>query len=53
VTHAPPGIRGNTAQGGTKVVTIEGGLKVNVPLFIEEGDTVRINTDSREYAERV
>ncbi len=53
VTHAPPGIRGNTAQGGTKVVTIEGGLKVNVPLFIEEGDTVRINTDSQEYAERV
>ncbi len=53
VTHAPPGIRGNTSQGGTKTVTLEGGLKVTVPLFIEEGDTVRINTETREYAERV
>ena len=53
VTHAPPGIRGNTSQGGTKTVTLEGGLKVTVPLFIEEGDTIRINTETREYAERV
>ncbi|MBI2595100.1 MAG: hypothetical protein HYW38_02505 [Candidatus Colwellbacteria bacterium] len=53
VTHAPPNIRGNTADGGRKIVTIEGGLKVNVPLFIREGDTIRINTETGEYAERV
>ncbi len=53
VTHAPPGIRGSTAQGGTKTVTIEGGLKINTPLFIEEGDMIRINTETMEYAERV
>ncbi len=53
VIEAPPGIRGNTADGGKKIVTIEGGAKLNVPLFIEEGDTIRINTETREYAERV
>ena len=53
VIEAPPGIRGSTAQGGTKVATIEGGLKINVPLFIEEGNTIRINTETGEYAERV
>ena len=53
VTEAPPAIKGNTAQGGTKVVTLEGGATVNVPLFINEGDTVRINTDTGEYVERV
>lgn len=53
VIEAPPNIRGNTADGGRKAVTVEGGLKVNVPLFIEEGDTVRINTETGEYAERV
>ena len=53
VTEAPPAIRGDTAQGGTKVVTLETGAKVNVPLFINEGDVVRINTETGEYAERV
>ncbi len=53
VTHAPPSLRGNTSQGGTKVVTIEGGAKISVPLFIEEGDMIKINTDTREYDERV
>lgn len=52
VIHAPPGLRGNTSQGGTKVVTIEGGAKISVPLFIEEGDMIKINTDTREYDER-
>lgn len=53
VIEAPPAIRGNTAQGGTKSVTIEGGAHVNVPLFINEGETIRINTTTGDYVERV
>lgn len=53
VIEAPPSTRGNTAQGGTKQVKIETGAMVNVPLFVEEGDIVRINTETGEYAERV
>lgn len=53
VIEAPPATRGNTAQGGTKQVTIEGGAKVNVPLFVNEGETIRINTTTGEYVERV
>ncbi len=53
VTEAPPAIKGDTAQGGTKVVTLETGAKVSVPLFINEGDVVRINTETGQYAERV
>ncbi len=53
VTEAPPNIRGNTSQGGTKQVTIEGGTKINVPLFIETGDKIRVNTETGEYVERV
>jgi elongation factor P len=53
VIEAPPAIRGNTAQGGTKQVTIEGGAKINVPLFVNEGETIRINTQTGEYVERV
>lgn len=53
VVEAPPGIKGDTAQGGTKVVTIETGAKVAVPLFINEGDIIRINTETGEYVERV
>mgnify|MGYP001558622473 CR=1 FL=1 len=53
VIESPPGTRGNTAQGGTKTAMLEGGLKVNVPLFIEEGDIIRINTETGEYTERV
>ena len=53
VTEAPPAIKGDTAQGGTKSVVVETGAKVNVPLFINEGDTVRINTSTGEYVERV
>lgn len=52
VTEAPPGIRGDTATGGTKEVTLENGLKVGVPLFIKEGDLVKINTETGEYSER-
>ncbi len=53
ITEAPPSIKGNTAQGGTKVVTIEGGAKINAPLFVNEGDMIRINTQTGEYVERV
>lgn len=53
VVEAPPAIRGDTAQGGTKVVTIETGAKLSVPLFINEGDSVKINTQTGEYVERL
>ena len=53
VTEAPPSIRGNTAQGGTKAVVIEGGATVSAPLFVNEGDMIRVNTETGEYVERV
>lgn len=53
VIAAPPGLRGDTAQGGTKMATIETGEKISVPLFINEGDVIRVNTQSGEYVERV
>ncbi|HEX9608772.1 MAG TPA: elongation factor P [Candidatus Paceibacterota bacterium] len=53
VKEAPPGVRGNTAQGGTKQVVLETGATTNVPLFIEEGDVVRVNTETGAYVERV
>lgn len=53
VTDAPPGIKGDTAQGGNKEVETETGLKVHVPLFIETGDVVRVNTENGAYVERV
>ncbi|MEE8131861.1 MAG: elongation factor P [Candidatus Paceibacterota bacterium] len=53
VVEAPPAIRGDTAQGGTKTATIETGAKITVPLFIQEEDIIRINTQTGEYAERV
>ncbi len=53
VTEAPPAIKGNTAQGGTKQVKLETGLVINAPLFINEGDIVKINTETKEYVERV
>lgn len=52
VTEAPPAIKGNTATGGDKLVTVSTGAKFTVPLFINVGDTIIINTDSGEYVER-
>lgn len=52
VTEAPPAVRGNTVQGGTKIVTLETGATLDVPMFINEGDVVRINTETGEYGER-
>ena len=53
VTDAPPGEKGDTATGGTKHVTIETGAKVSAPLFIKEGDMIKVNTSTGEYVERV
>jgi elongation factor P len=53
VIEAPPGVRGDTAQGGNKAVKIETGAMINAPLFIEEGDIIRVNTQTGLYAERV
>lgn len=53
VVEAPPGFAGDTAQGATKEVTLETGLKLHVPLFIEEGDVLRIDTRDGRYVTRV
>jgi len=53
VTDSPPGVRGDSATNIMKLVTVETGLKVNAPLFIKEGDILRINTETGEYVERV
>ena len=53
VTEAPPGIKGDRAQGGTKTVTLETGANINVPLFVEQGDIVEVNTETGEYVRRV
>jgi elongation factor P len=53
VVEAPPGHAGDTATGATKEVTLETGLKLNVPLFIDEGDTLRIDTRDGRYVTRV
>lgn len=52
VTETEPGIKGDTASGGTKPAILETGAKVNVPFFINEGDRLRINTKTGEYIER-
>jgi len=53
VAEAPPGFRGDTAQGGSKAVMLETGAVVNTPLFVNAGDIVRVNTETGEYVERV
>ena len=53
VTEAPPAVKGNTAQGGSKLITLETGATIQAPLFINEGDIVRINTELGAYVERV
>ncbi|MCX6788199.1 MAG: elongation factor P [Candidatus Kaiserbacteria bacterium] len=53
VKDAPPAVKGNTVSGGNKLVELVTGAKVNVPLFINTGDIIRINTDSGDYTERV
>jgi elongation factor P len=53
VKEAPPAVRGDTSKGGIKVIILENGTKLNAPMFINEGDTIRLNTETGEYVERV
>ncbi|AEW84909.1 elongation factor P [Flavobacterium columnare] len=53
VTYAEPGVKGNTATNATKPATVETGAQVNVPLFINEGDKIKIDTATGAYMERV
>lgn len=53
VTDTPPNVKGNTVSGGTKPAKIETGTTVSVPLFIKIGDTIKVNTQTGEYVERV
>ena len=53
VTPTEPGVKGNTATNATKPVTLETGAIVNVPLFINEGDKVKIDTEKGQYLERI
>lgn len=53
VKEAPPSIKGNTANGGGKIVVLENGININAPFFIETGDKIRINTETGDYVERV
>jgi len=52
VVSAPPGVKGNSAGNVSKQVELETGAKINVPMFINEGDMIRINTETGEYVER-
>lgn len=53
ITDTEPGFRGDTASGGTKPATLESGLVVNVPLFVNPGETIKVDTRSGSYIERV
>jgi len=53
VTKTEPGVKGNTATNATKPATVETGARVNVPLFINEGDKIKIDTEKGAYLERV
>ena len=52
VVEAPPSYKGDTATGGSKTVKLENGLMMQVPMFINEGDVIRVNTETVEYVER-
>ena len=53
VTHTEPGVKGNTATNATKPATVETGATINVPLFINEGDKIKVETEKGSYIERV
>ena len=54
ITETPPGVRGDTAQGGaTKPATLETGMVIQVPLFVNEGELIKVDTRKDEYIERV
>jgi len=53
ITYCEPGVKGNTAQGGSKPATLSTGATVNVPLFVENGTWIKIDTRTGDYVERV
>lgn len=53
ITYCEPGVRGDTAQGVTKPATLSTGHQINVPLFVKEGETVKVDTRTGEFVERV
>jgi elongation factor P len=53
IKETDPGEKGNTAQGGTKPAVLETGVTIQVPLFIQEGEKIRVDTKDRRYIERV
>ena len=53
ITHTEPGVKGNTATNATKPATVETGALINVPLFINEGDKIKVDTEKSSYIERV
>jgi len=52
IKETPPGVKGDRAQGGTKEAKLESGAVIQVPLFIEEGDTIEVNSETGEYVRR-
>ena len=53
VKEAPPAVLGDTSKSGNKIITLENGTTLSTPMFIEEGDVNRVNTETGEYVERV
>ncbi len=53
VVETPPGVKGDTAQGGSKPATLETGHVLHVPLFVEEGDIIKVDTRDGKYIERI
>ena len=53
IIHTEPGVKGNTATNATKPATLETGAKINVPLFINEGDRIKVDTEKASYIERI
>ena len=53
ITQTEPGVKGNTVSGSTKPAKVETGATIQVPLFVNQGDTIRIDTRTGEYMERV
>ena len=53
VEEAPPGVKGERAQAGTKIATLETKTQINVPLFVQQGDLIEINTETGQYVRRI
>lgn len=53
IKESPPGVKGDRAQGGTKSAILESGAEIQVPLFLEEGDVIEINTETGQYVKRI